>query len=82
MSLGKTLRIVSVAVLAPALLLGFQWHRYVTNKVSPYDQVGIELNSRMPEFVRKWGCDQLKANFANSLPPYGCQNPALPTSWM
>lgn len=82
MSVGKTIRILAIVILAPVLLLGFQWHRYVTNKETPYDEVGITLNSWMPAPVRKWGCDQLKATFANSLPPHGCQNPAVTTSWM
>lgn len=82
MSVGKAVRILLIVVLAPALLLGFQWHRYVTNKETPYDEIGIALNSRMPEPIRKWGCDRLKASFPNSLPPYGCQNPETPTSWM
>lgn len=82
MRIGKTLRIVSIVVLAPALLLGFQWHRYVTNKVSPYDEIGIELNGWAPASMRQWGCEQLKASFPNSVPPYNCQNPTAPTSWM
>lgn len=82
MKIGKAIRIVLILILAPGLLLAFQWHRYVTNKDTPYDEVGITLNSLMPAPVRKWGCDNLKVSFPNSLPPLGCQNPAAPTSWM
>lgn len=80
--MGKAIRILVIAIAAPLLLLGFQWHRYVTNKDTPYNEVGITLNSWMPQPIRKWGCDQLKASFPNSLPPDGCQNPSVATSWM
>ncbi|MFN3500294.1 MAG: hypothetical protein ACK40A_18025 [Pannonibacter indicus] len=53
--------------------LGFRWHQYVTNTDSPYDEIGITLNSYMPAPVNQWGCNQLKVNFGNQLPPYGCQ---------
>lgn len=39
---------------------------------SPYDEVGIELNSRLPLPLRKWSCDKLHATFGSVLPPYGC----------
>lgn len=82
MNFGKAIRILLIVILVPVLLIGFQWHRYVTNKVTPYDEVGITLNGFMPLSVRKWGCDQLKASFPDSLPPYGCQGPANPKDWL
>jgi hypothetical protein len=45
----------------------------VTNKTSPYDETGIQINSALPAPLRKWGCDKLHANFPNALPPAGCQ---------
>jgi hypothetical protein len=44
----------------------------VTNTETPYDEVGIEFNSRMPGPINKWGCDKLHATFGNVAPPYGC----------
>lgn len=35
----------------------------------------------MPAPIRKWGCDKLRENFANALPPKGCQA-ADGRSWM
>lgn len=56
--------------------LGYRWHAYVTNTDSPYDEVGIELNSRAPGFLNGWGCAQLKATFGERVvPPYGCSRP-------
>lgn len=72
-NLKKAVFIVIVALIAFAALVLFQWHSYVTNKESPYDEVGIELNRYMPAPMQKWGCDQLKETFGNkALPPYGC----------
>lgn len=68
---GRTLLII---IIAGVIFVGQRWYTYVTNKTSPYDEVGIQLNSAMPSPVRKWGCDQLHATFAKALPPYGCQS--------
>jgi hypothetical protein len=69
----KALRILLIVVIAAAATVGWRWFQYVSNTQSPYDEVGIELNSRMPGPINKWGCDKLHANFGNVLPPYGCQ---------
>ena len=77
----RILRLVVLMVVVIAGVLGFNWYRYVTNSESPYQEVGIELNSRMPDPIRQWGCDQLQATFAGALPPYGCAT-GDGTSWM
>lgn len=68
----KLLSMLLVIVVALAVTLGWRWYGYVSNTDSPYDEVGIELNSRMPLPLRKWGCDRLKTTFGAALPPYGC----------
>lgn len=68
----KLLSIVFVIVVALAVTVGWRWYSYVSNTVSPYDEVGIELNSRMPMPLRTWGCQKLKATFGAVVPPYGC----------
>ena len=77
----RILRLVVLMVVVIAGVLGFNWYRYVTNTETPYDEVGIELNSRMPDPIRKWGCDKLQATFAGALPPYGCST-GDGTAWM
>jgi hypothetical protein len=72
--MGKLISVLIGVVVAVVVVFGFTWYRYVTNTSSPYDEVGIELNSRMPAPLRDWGCAQLKAHFAGALPPYGCQS--------
>ncbi|MCX8998035.1 hypothetical protein NOF55_13070 [Rhizobiaceae bacterium BDR2-2] len=74
-------RILTLVILAAVFVIGGFWYRYVTNTDSPYDEVGIELNSRMPGPVNKWGCEKLHATFGNVLPPYGCQSEADSRSW-
>jgi len=68
----RLLFVLLVAAVAGVATIGGRWWIYVTNTSDPLDEVGIELNSRMPEPLRKWGCAQLKANFHAQLPPYGC----------
>jgi len=53
--------------------LGWRWYSYVTAGASPYDEVGIEVNRRLPESLRVWGCDRIKERFPRAVPPYGCQ---------
>ncbi|CAM5768923.1 hypothetical protein [Bosea minatitlanensis] len=69
----KVLKILLVVLIAVAGTVGWRWFQYVSNTVSPYDEVGIALNSRMPGPINKWGCDKLHAQFDSALPPYGCQ---------
>jgi hypothetical protein len=70
--MNKLLRVAFIMVFVFAVVLGGFWYRYVTNTESPYQEVGIELNSRMPEPIRRWGCDKLQSNFDGAVPPYGC----------
>jgi hypothetical protein len=78
----KILRLAIIIVVAIVMVGGFRWYRYVSNTESPYQEVGIELNSRMPMPIRKWGCDRLHATFGEMLPPYGCQAGADGRSWL
>lgn len=80
-SVQKLVQIVLITVVAAIVVVGWRWHGYVTNTESPYDEVGIELNSRMPGPINKWGCDRLHATFGNVLPPYGCQTGDDGRSW-
>ncbi|QND53193.1 tetratricopeptide repeat protein [Phyllobacterium sp. 628] len=68
----KFVSIVCGVVIGFVVLVGGRYYQYVTNTSTPYDEVGISLNSYMPAPIKKWGCDQLKKNFANNPPPYGC----------
>ncbi len=77
----KFLRVVLIVVIAAAATIGWRWYSYVTNTESPYSEVGIELNSRMPGPINQWGCDKLHKNFPNGLPPYGCQASADARQW-
>lgn len=77
----KILKVVLIVVIAVVGMGAFRWYSYVTNTQSPYQEVGIELNSRLPLPLRKWGCDRLQQNFADMLPPYGCQG-ADGNDWM
>ena len=58
--MGRLLRLVVLVVMVFGVVIGGFWYKYVTNTESPYDEVGIELNSRMPDPIRKWGCDNCR----------------------
>lgn len=68
----KILMVALIVVLFVGGSVAWRWHSYVTNTDTPYDELGIEFNSRMPYPLRKWGCDRLQKTFAGSLPPHGC----------
>jgi hypothetical protein len=70
--LKKLVQILLIAVVAVVISVGWRWYSYVTNTETPYDEVGIEFNSRMPGPINNWGCDKLHATFGNVAPPYGC----------
>lgn len=68
----KLAQVMLIVILAIVGVAGSRWYRYVSNTASPYDEVGITLNTLMPPPLRKWGCDRLHATFGNVLPPHGC----------
>ena len=73
---SRTSLVASVAVgilLAGLGTVGWRWYSYVTAGDSPYDEVGIEVNRRLPEPLRAWGCARIKERFPRAVPPYGCQ---------
>jgi len=77
----KILKFVFLMVVALVAISGGTYYRYVTNTESPYDEIGIELNIRMPGPIRAWGCAQLKTNFANQIPPLGCSAEDDASTW-
>ena len=68
----RPLRTIFIIIVAAVIFFGQRWYTYVNNKTSPYDEVGIQINSALPSPIRKWGCDKLRANFPNAVPPNGC----------
>jgi len=68
----RVVRIVVITFVAAVVLIGGRWYMYVAHSESPYDEVGIELNSRMPAPLRTWGCARIAARFAGAITPYGC----------
>ena len=72
-------RLALAAMVAFAILLanvgtiGWRWYRYITAGETPYDEVGIEVNIRLPAAMREWGCARIKERFPRAVPPDGCQ---------
>lgn len=79
--MNRLLRLVVVVIVACVAAVGGRWYSYVTNTSSPFDEIGIELNSRAPAPLNEWGCGRLKETFGDkTLPPYGCAA-GTGTSW-
>lgn len=70
--MSRIILVVLVVAAAATAFVGQRWYRYVSNTVSPYDEVGTEINSRLPASLNKWGCDKLHSTFGNVPAPYGC----------
>lgn len=71
----RVIALVALSILVGCgVTIGYRWYDYVANAASPYDEVGIEINSRLPEPLRAWGCGRLKERFARAIPPYGCSD--------
>jgi len=71
----KVVQVFCVVVVAAAVMFGGRWYLYVARSSSPYDEVGIALNSYAPKPLRSWGCHKLQERFPSQLPPYGCSRP-------
>jgi len=78
--MSRIILVVLVVLIAATGFIGQRWYSYVSNTTSAYDEVGIEINSRLPGPLNKWGCDKLNATFGEVPPPYGCAS-ADGTSW-
>lgn len=71
------LRVITAILVIDAIiiLLAGRWYYYVAYADSPFDEVGIALNSMMPGPINEWGCSLLKARFEKTtIPPMGCGN--------
>ena len=77
----RIIPIVLTIIIALGATLGWRFYAYATNTESPYDEVGIELNTRVPAFMNRWACGRLQQNFPNAVPPYGCGRDDGTTGW-
>ena len=72
MTLGRLGLVVVLMLGVVVVVLGGFWADYIFRKDTPYDEVGIGLNSSLPRPVREYGCRTLKERHGNVVPPYGC----------
>ncbi|WOS64692.1 hypothetical protein [Sinorhizobium fredii] len=77
----KVVSVLFITVVTMLLVVGWRWYAYVTNTEKPYDEVGIELNIRMPGPLNAWGCKRLYDTFGNVPAPHGCQSSQGPLVW-
>lgn len=62
----------ALAVILTVMALGWPWYRWATAGETPYDELGIDINSYMPGPLHDWACDKIAARFPRTVPPYGC----------
>ncbi len=75
----RLVRTGSLLLLALGVAVAVRWTFYVNNQVTPFDEVGIALNTHAPEPLRRWGCARLKATFgATTVAPMGCGRGGTP----
>jgi hypothetical protein len=79
--LARVLSILITILVAISATLGWKFYSYATNTQSPYDEVGIELNSRAPGPLNAWACGRLQSTFPNAVPPYGCNRDDGTVGW-
>lgn len=65
--------VAAAILIAVCGTIGWRWYDYVTAGKTPYDEVGIEVNRRLPDSLRAWGCARIKDRFLHAVPVYGCQ---------
>ncbi len=70
---GGVITILAAIVFALGAVILGNWYWYVAHGASPYEEVGIGLNRRMPAPLRQWGCGRIAERFPGTLPPYGCE---------
>ncbi|MEW6125061.1 MAG: hypothetical protein AB1698_20850 [Pseudomonadota bacterium] len=56
------------------IAVGGYWAYYVFAAASPYDRIGVAINSHLPEQARAYGCAELKKRHAGAqAAPEGCE---------
>ncbi|WP_246693017.1 hypothetical protein [Methylobacterium sp. WL64] len=53
--LALALTVAAGILIAGVGTLGWRWYSYITASATLYDEVGIEVNHRLPEPLRAWG---------------------------
>ena len=73
----RAVRLLMILLVAAIVLIGGRWYMYVAHGENPYDEVGIELNARMPAPLRGWGCARITQRFPGTIALYGCTTTRL-----
>lgn len=66
--------VLSAAIIAFSGMLGWCWYASATSG-QPYEEIGVELSSRMPAPLRRWACGRIRDRYPGTLPSSGCDRP-------
>ena len=70
--MGRLIVVVAAALFSVVIVLGGFWLNYVFRTPTPYDEVGIGLNSALPRPLREFACRRLRERHGAVVPPHGC----------
>ncbi len=69
----RVLAILVSGILALLAVFTGIWGWKTLTIPQPYDEVWIELNTRVPGPLRGWACQHVKARTGAAIPPLGCE---------
>lgn len=69
--MGLIRTLLGIVVLLAIIVVGY-WVYATYTIASANDEIWVEVNSRMPEPLRKWACNEVKTRLNTPDNPVGC----------
>jgi hypothetical protein len=69
--MGFIRSLLGIVVLLAIIVFGY-WLYATYTIASANDEMWVEVNSRMPDPLRKWSCNEVKNRLATPQEPTGC----------
>jgi hypothetical protein len=72
--MGFIKTILSLAIVLAIVVFGYWLYATYTSPSAGNDRIWVTINSYMPEPLKKWSCDEIKARSASGTPaPATCE---------
>ncbi len=71
--MGAIKTLLGIVILAAIIVFGY-WLYATYTIASGDDKIWVEVNSRLPEPLRKWSCNEVKNRVAAAQAPTGCSD--------
>jgi hypothetical protein len=69
--MGLIRTLLGIVVLLAIIVVGY-WVYATYTIASANDEIWVEVNSRMPDPLRKWACNEVKTRLNTPQNPTGC----------